>query len=216
MRLYAVTLSPFAARARLALRVKGVEYEMLAPLGGSTRSPEFLAMNPIGKLPVLVTEDGLAIAESETIIDFLDDRYPSPPLMPESVADRVQMRNAIRTFELYVTPAMERLFKQMDPASRDNNVVNAEIALWRSGLSLTAQFLNDAPFAIGNTISKADCMLLPGLLLCEIVAAIFGLDDSLAEFPTLSGYRDKARQEIHMGAIWTETSDALAAMRAGA
>lgn len=215
MKLYGVILSPFAARARLALRIKGIAYDMEAPLGGSTRSPEFLAINPIGKLPVLVTDDGLTIAESETIVDYLDDRFPSPPLQPQDAAERAQMRNAIRTFELYATPSMSRLFKQIDPASRDNQVVEAEVTLWRNGLSLTSHFVNDAPFAVGSAISKADCILLPSLLLCEVVANIFGLDDPFEGLSTLSGYRDKARQHPDMGAVWTETADALAAMRAG-
>lgn len=216
MKLYSITLSPFAARARLALHIKGVAYDMEAPLGGGTRSPAFLAMNPIGKLPVLVTEDGLAIAESETIIDYLDDHFPTPLLMPDSAKDRAQMRNAIRTFELYATPAMGRLFKQIDPASRDNDVVQAEVALWRDGLALTDHFVNDDMFAVGGAISKADCILLPSLLLCEVVANIFDLDDPLARLPALSGYRAKAREHPVMGAIWIETADALAAMNANA
>ena len=88
MILYAVRLSPFAARVRLALRLKGLAYDILLPPGGSTRSPEYLAINPIGKLPVLVTDEGLVIPESETIIDYLDERYPAPPGMILSLRPR--------------------------------------------------------------------------------------------------------------------------------
>ncbi|QDC39814.1 glutathione S-transferase family protein [Sphingobium fuliginis] len=215
MILYAVTLSPFAARVRLALRVKTLDYAMQPPPGGGTRAPEFLAINPIGKLPVLVTDDGLAIAESETIIDYLDERFPAPSLLPADTAERVRMRNIIRSFELYATPAMSRLFRQMDPVTRDEATVAAEIANWCNGLALTDRFTADAAFAAGGAISKADCILLPSLLLCEVVAQIFGLDDPLADCPNLAGYREKARRHPDMGAIWTETADALAAMRAG-
>lgn len=216
MILYAVTLSPFAARVRLALRIKGIGYDLQPPPGGGTGSPEYLALNPIGKLPVLMTDDGLAIAESETIIDYLDEQYPDPPLMPADAADRVRMRTIIRSLELYVTPAMFRLFKQMDPATRDETIVTAELARWRDGLTLTDRFVADAPFAVGDRLSKADCILLPSLLLCEVAAAIFGVQDPVAGCPALDGYRTKARQHPDMGAIWTETADALAAMRAGA
>lgn len=215
MILYAVTLSPFAARVRIALAVKGVSYEMQPPPGGGTRSPEYLAINPIGKLPVLVTDAGLAIPESEAIIDYLDEQLPTPSLMPADPTDRVRMRSIIRTFELYATPAMSRLFKQMDPATRDEGVAAAEVARWRDGVALTGRFVNDAPFAAGDAISKADCILLPSLLLCEVVASIFGLEDPIAEHPSLAGYRQKARQHPLMGTIWTETADALAAARAG-
>lgn len=210
MKLYAVTLSPFAARARLALRVKGVAYDLEPPPGGSTRSPEYLEINPIGKLPVLVTDDGLIIPESETIVDYLDDAYPLPSLVPAEPRLRARMRNAIRVFELYVTPALSRLFKQMDPATRDARAVEAEVANWRNGLALTSHFVDDATFVVGGAISKADCMLLPSLLLCEAVAPTFGLGDIIAEHPVLAGYRQKARQHVDMGAIWDETAAALA------
>ena len=215
MILYAVTLSPFAARVRIALAIKGLAYEIRPPLGGSTRSPEYLAINPIGKLPVLMTDAGLAIPESETIIDYLDEQFPMPPLVPVDAADRVRMRSIIRTFELYATPAMSRLFTQIDPANRDQAVVTAEVARWRDGLTLTDQFVNDAPFAVGDAISKADCVLLPSLLLCEVAAKIFGLDDPIASGTALAGYRAQARAHPVMGMIWTETADALATMRAG-
>ena len=70
-------------------------------------------------------------------------------------------------------------------------------------------------FAVGGAISKADCILLPSLLLCEVVASIFELDDPLADCPNLAGYQEKARQHLDMGTIWNETAAALAAMRAG-
>lgn len=213
MKLYAVKLSPFAARVRLALRIKGVACDIEAPPGGSTRSPEYLAINPIGKLPVLVTGDGTAIAESETIIDYLDEAFPAPPLLPTDLATRARMRNAIRSFELYAVPAMSRLFKQMDPATRDARVVEAEITQWRNGLSLTAHFVEDATFAVGGALSKADCILHPSMLLCDVAASIFRLGDILADYPALAGYRDKARRHPDMGAIWDETVAALAEFR---
>ena len=214
MILYAFTLSPFAARVRLALRVKGIGHDLLAPPGGGTRSPDFLAINPIGRLPVLVTDDGLTIVESETIIDHLDEQYPIPSLTPVAPRDRARMRTVIRAFELYATPAMFRLFKQIDPAKRDPAVVEAEVARWREGLTLTNGFVDDAMFAVGGAISKADCILLPSLLLCGVTASIFGLEDPLTDLGALAGYRDKARTHEDMGVIWTETADALAAMRA--
>lgn len=209
MKLYAVPHSPFAARARLALRVKGVAFAEEPPLGGGTRSAEYLAINPIGKLPVLVTDDGLVIPESETIIDYLEDTHPEPPLTPVTDADRAQMRNAIRTTELYVVPALLRLFGQMDPASRNADIVAAEMTQMRKGLGLMQHFVNDAPFAVGQSISKADCIILPTLLLIGIIEHLFAVRGIMDEFPGLSRYAAKARQQAPMGAIWDETETAL-------
>lgn len=213
MKLYALTLSPFAARVRLALRIKGIAYTQETPPGGGTRSPEYLAINPIGKLPVLVTDDGLTIAESETIIDHLDDLVPVPALVPASAMARMRMRNAIRTQELYVVPALFRLFPNLDLASRDASVVTAEIARLRDGLALMQHFVDDAPFAAGGALSKADCIVLPTLLLCDTILPMLGVADIWGDFPILSGYAAKARQHADMGAIWDETSAALTAPR---
>lgn len=212
MKLYAVTLSPFAARARLALRIKGIAYDQEAPLGGSTRSPEHLALNPIGKIPVLVTDDGLVIAESETIIDYLDEQFPTPSLVPASVADRVAMRTTIRIQESYVVPALQRLFAQRDPATQDKAIVAAELAQLHKGLSLLQHFVGDAPFVVGDAVSKADCLVLPTLLLVGVAGHMFGESAILGEYPALAGYIDKARQHPDMGAVWDETEAGLRAL----
>ncbi|MDO7836718.1 glutathione S-transferase family protein [Sphingobium sp. HBC34] len=212
MKLYALTLSPYAARVRLALRIKGLAYEQEAPLGGGTRSPEYLAINPIGKLPVLVTDNGLAIAESETIIDYLEDNFPEPSLIVTGAAARAQMRNAIRTLELYVVPALTRLFGQREPQIRNADIVGAELGHLRNGLSLVQNFVDDAGFVAGGAISKADCILLPTLLLCGVAGHMFGIPGILDEFPGLASYVVQARQHPDMGAIWDETESALLAM----
>ncbi|MDO7833474.1 glutathione S-transferase family protein [Sphingobium sp. HBC34] len=212
MKLYAVTHSPFAARVRLALRIKGLDYVQEAPPGGGTRSPEYLAINPIGKIPALVTESGLVIAESETIIDYLEDIRPEPSLIPADEAQRIQMRNAIRTTELYVVPATLRLFGQMDPAKRNADMVEAELAQLRKGLGLVQAFVDDAPFVAGGAISKADCIVLPTLLLCDLIEHIFKVPQIVAGFPVLDSYGAKARQQADMGAIWAETEAALSTM----
>ncbi len=209
MKLYALALSPFAARARLALRLKGIDYEMVAPPGGGPRSPEFLAINPIGKIPVLETDNGLRIAESETIIDYLEDVCPEPSLTPDDASMRARMRNAIRTLESYVTPALFRLFKQIDPAGRDEKVVEAEFGQLANGLALVEHFVDDAEYVAGGAVSKADCMLLPTLLLCDVVSPLFGRDDPMKSHPVLAGYKEKARRHPDMGAIWGETAAAL-------
>lgn len=211
MKLYAVTHSPFAARVRLALRLKGVPYEQAPPPGGSTRSPEYLAINPIGKLPVLVLPDGTAIAESETIIDYLEDSVPQPSLLPAGAQERVRMRNAVRTAESYVVPAALRLFRQMKLETRDAGVVAAELAQLRNGLTLVEHFIDDAAFAVGGKASKADCILLPTVILCTLVGRIFDLPELVAEFPRLSSYVAKARTNPDMGSIWDETEAALRA-----
>lgn len=212
MKLHAVTHSPFAARVKMALRFKGLSFEQVPLPGGSTRSAEYLAINPIGKLPVLVTDDGLVIAESETIIDYLEDTFPEPSLIPSRPADRVRMRNAIRTTELYVVPALFRLFGQMDPATRDVTIVAAELAQIRNGLGVVQHFVDDAPFATAGVLTKADCMILPTFLLIDIIEHLFAVEGIMQAFPRLAGYAEKAKGHKVLGAVRDETVEALSAL----
>lgn len=215
MKLYGLTLSPYVARVRLALQFKGLDCRLEPPPGGGSRSAEYLAINPIGKVPSLVTDDGLTIAESETIIDYLDETVPEPSLTPGGTEARARMRNAIRCLELYVTPAMSRLFGQMNSAIRNAQIVDGELAQVRSGLALLEKFVDPRPYAVHGRPSKADCIVLPSLLLTGVVCEIFAQDDLLGQCPGLMSYRRQAREEAVVGRIWDETADALARFRAG-
>src|SRR5215470_14964723 len=78
---------------RLALAEKNVDYEMVQVdlFAGEQFKPEFLALNPYHKVPLL--DDGdVAVGESWIINEYLEDRYPAPPLLPPAAADRARVR----------------------------------------------------------------------------------------------------------------------------
>jgi maleylacetoacetate isomerase len=94
--LYSYFRSSAAWRARIALAWKSVPVSIApvnlrGPDGGEQRSPEFLALNPQGLVPCLV-EDGHVIAQSTAICEYLEERYPTPPLMPASPLERARVR----------------------------------------------------------------------------------------------------------------------------
>jgi glutathione S-transferase len=84
MRLYDLDQSPFAARVRMALYAKGLTASLTPPPGGA-RSAAYRAINPLALVPALVLDDGTVIPESEIIIEYLEDRFPAPPLGHSSV-----------------------------------------------------------------------------------------------------------------------------------
>ena len=81
MKLYGSLVSPYVARVVLAARAKGLDLAPEAPPGGGIKSPEYLAINPMGKMPAL-EDGGQCIAESAVILEYLDEAYPQTPLMP--------------------------------------------------------------------------------------------------------------------------------------
>ena len=85
MQLYQTYLSPFPTRVRLMLYAKGIDCEIVEPPGfhGDPRSKgSYLAINPIGRVPALVLDDGRVLPESEVICEYLEEAFPEPPLFP--------------------------------------------------------------------------------------------------------------------------------------
>ena len=81
MKLYGSEQSPFVARIWIACEAKGIEVDNLGPPAAGLKSPEYLAINPVGKVPALIDDD-TPIIESETILDYIEDCHPAPPLRP--------------------------------------------------------------------------------------------------------------------------------------
>ena len=212
MKLYGAASSPFTERVRLALAFKGVACEEVLMTGQEVRAAPWREVNPTGKIPLLVTDEGVQIPESETILDYLEDAYPDPPLKPESPIDRARMRTVIRIHENYVAPPLFRLFEQIAPATRKADVTADEIARWRKGLTLLAGVVDDAPYAVCGRFTLADCVLFPGLMLCDLVASIFEAGAVVGEQPRLAAYYAKAKKDPLMGAAYA-AAQARAAQR---
>jgi glutathione S-transferase len=88
--LYDAARCPYCARARIVLAEKGVEFETVE-IDLSDRPAWIYEKNPTGRVPV-IEEDGWALPESAVIMEFLEERYPEPPLLPTDPAGRATVR----------------------------------------------------------------------------------------------------------------------------
>jgi glutathione S-transferase len=88
--LYNAARCPYAARVRIVLAEKGIEFETVE-IDLSDRPDWLYEKNPAGRVPVL-EEDDRPLAESVVIMEFLEERYPEPPLLPPDPADRAAVR----------------------------------------------------------------------------------------------------------------------------
>lgn len=95
--LYDADRCPYCARVRIALAEKGVEHEVVA-IDLSDRPAWLYEKNPLGKVPV-IEEDAFVLAESAVIMEYLDERYPEPPLLPADAADRALARLQVHRFD---------------------------------------------------------------------------------------------------------------------
>lgn len=90
--LYEHPLSPYAQKCKIALSEKGLAFDAVVPdfISGEVL-PEFLEANPRAEVPALI-DDGVAVFDSTIILEYLEDRWPEPPLLPASAAERARVR----------------------------------------------------------------------------------------------------------------------------
>jgi len=192
MKLYNAMLSPFAARCRMQIYAKGLEVEFAEAWDDFTRE-QLALINPMTKVPVL--EDGeLVLPESDTICEYLEDRFPEPALRPESCEARAKMRLLSRLTDFYVFEALSPLFGHLSRKYRDQEVVDRQLAAMEKGLGAVEHFLSDEGFAAGPSLTLADCTLVPILLFIITYLPYLGIDEPLKPYPRLANYWSRIEQ----------------------
>ena len=186
MRLHGYWRSTAAWRVRLALGYKGLACEQVAVnlVQGEQRSAGHLALNPQGLVPVL-EHDGAVLTQSLAIIEYLDERFPHPPLLPADALGRARVRSAALTIAADVHPLgnlrVQRWLR--GEMHQDDAAVTRWLHQWmRDGLTSLEQFSirHGGQFLHGDSLSLADICLLPQLY----NARRFGLP--LDDYPRLT------------------------------
>lgn len=170
--LYDAARCPYCARVRIVLAEKGVDYEALE-IDLEHRPSSLYARNPTGLVPVLEEDGGLVLPESRVIMEYLDERFPDPPLMPADAAERALVRLACERFRQLAEPYYD-LLRNRPGASRERLV---------GELARLDELLADAPYLAGATYSLADVAYVPWILRAE---ARLGVE--IRSFPSLAAW----------------------------
>ena len=175
--LYTASISNFGARAKLVLAWKGVPATQVAvdsPMAlGGLKSPEYLALNPQGKMPLLRLPDGSALYESEIIVQYLLDVFASvgPPLVPATPAARAHVNLLTRLHDVYCAPHQPALYKEMGAEQRAASL--AALAAQLDILETTLHAMG--PYAAGDQLTTADAALFPtAVFWSNILPAVYG------------------------------------------
>lgn len=187
--LYGGSGSPYAWRVQLALEHKALPYELelLSFSAGDTRKPEFVALNPRHRVPVLVDGD-FVLYESTAIVEYLDEAYPGrgAPLFPGDVRQRALVRRLIAEADNYLDKATDDIVDEAfsrKPEERDAARQAASAAALREEFALLARSyrgdyfagpLSAADFALYPTVAFLDrCALkLPGFVPTTLMPAV--------------------------------------------
>lgn len=168
--LYDADRCPYCARVRIVLAEKGIEHETVV-VDLDDRPAWIYEKNPLGRVPVL-EEDGFVLAESAVIDEYLNERYPAPPLLPDDPAERALARMLIFRFDSLSRPyyALRR--------GEDGARERFDEALGQLDGDLASQ-----PFLTGRSFGLVDIAYVPWIL-----RARDRLDVDLEQFRSLTDW----------------------------
>jgi glutathione S-transferase len=192
--LYDASRCPFCARTRIVLAEKGVPYDTVT-IDLADRPDWVIERNPPdGRVPIL-EEDGWLLPESVVIDEYLEERYPDPPLLPEDPGERAAARLLVFRFD-------ETLGDPYYAYRREQQGADRWLGLGLRGLE---SMLQSAPFLTGTRFGLGDVSYLPWLLRLR---GLMGL--SLEPYPAIAGWLDACAERPSVAAE-IETVASLAA-----
>jgi glutathione S-transferase len=209
MKLYSAPVSPNAARVRLAIYRKGLDIEIVPPPGQGLKDPAYLAINPLGQIPTLDLGEGRFLTESLAILEYLEERFPEPALLPADLEARALVRRLMIVPDAHVRPFAAPLFGQIAPERRDPERIAVAFENIHKGFALIDRFLGDGTYAVGDAPSLADCVLVPILTAVTFLGRRLCDRDVAADHPRLAAYWQAAQEDpVHARVIAEQLAQA--------
>lgn len=189
LKLFGYWRSSAAYRVRIALNLKGLAYEAvpvnLIRDGGEQHAPEYAATNPQKLVPVL-QHGGRAIRQSLAVIEYLDETWPDPPLLPATARARARARTLAQLVACDIHPLNN--LRVLQYLEREWHAPQPEREEWvrhwiREGFAALETLLADDPST--GTFCEGD---LPGIADCCLVPQVYNarrFDIDLSPFPTI-------------------------------
>ena len=198
IKLYDFKSSPNCQRVKVVLGEKNLPYEIV-PIDlrkQEQKTPEYLKLNPYGKVPVL-TDDATVLYESCIINEYLDEKYPNPPLMPKDLSKKAKARILIDYGFAHFDSPYQKLRMELtkDPKEQNQQVIDSAKSDLKKHLQRFENEIGDQEYLMGE-FSLVDADLIPRFTRLEG----FGVlpDPSL---PRLGKYMEKMKARPSVKAI---------------
>jgi len=182
MRIIETRTAPNPRRVRIFLAEKqiAVPFKEVEIMQGELRTPEFAGLNPWQRVPVLVLDDGTAIAESVAICRYFEELQPEPALFGRGALGRAQVEMWLRRVELGLFQAVASVFRHLHPKMK--GLEDPQIAAWGEAnkpkvaemLALIDARLKEARFIAGDEYSIADITALVAVDFMRVMRSAAG------------------------------------------
>lgn len=203
MEVFYVSGSPYAWRVLLALEFKKASYTAtrLNFSEGENQKPEYLALNPRGKVPTL-RDGGMVLPESLAILAYLEKKFPQPPMFGATPEETARIWKVIAASTCYLEPAIARAIIPIFRGQVDENTddINQAAGVIRDEFSNLEGVLSDQDWLGGDEPTGADLMIYPFVEITLRAAGMeaaksldFGLTPFGDVFPALEAWRQRAR-----------------------
>jgi len=174
MKLHTGDLSPYSAKVRMQIYAKGIT-DINFTLDPLFRKMRFREVTPTGRIPALDVGSENApdiIPESEVICEYLEELYPEPTMLGTTPRERARVRTINRIGDIYLMNNIFMSLPQINRKTRVDATRDMLVAQVVRGIGALEAHLSEAQvggseFAVGDTMSLADCTLVPALWMCQ-------------------------------------------------
>ena len=155
MTLFSSATDPESHRVRLVFAEKGITVEVV-DVDGNNKPEDLIDLNPYNSVPTLVDRE-LVLYDPRTIMEYLDERFPHPPLMPVDPVSRARARLALYRIE-------KDWYQQLPAIESKNDKVAAKARkMLRDSLTSSAEVFGAKPFFLSDEFSLVDATIIPVL-----------------------------------------------------
>lgn len=209
MKLLTGDLSPYSAKVRMQLYAMGIT-DIPFELPSSFFMGKLSEQSPIGRIPVLQLDDGI-IPESEVIAEYLDDLYPDKALLGSNPRESAQIRLISRIADIYLMNNIFMVLPQINRKTRVDEIKDLLVAQVNRGMGALEKHIGTGDFAVGDSLSRADCTLVPALFLCQNTVPMLDVENPILATTKVAAYWEKIQTNEFAAKVLDEMTKGLQA-----